>query len=286
MSRNLPGEYDIHQDRVTLELREGICGHCGFAVEFKIPEGGGGLSHGHVLADPEDEHAWAAVEHQFLIGICRRKGCGKPTVLYRTLIEHGHRYTEDTPDDEVRIEILYPRGGGRRTDLPLEVPQRLRDWYVEAARVEYLSPNSAAFLCGRMLEQALREQLGKQKGMLAKLIEQFQQSQNPPPALAELMEVIRGFRNIASHAGQDDAGDWVNVDAAEAAYLLDVIPQLFHFIYVQPELARQMKARLDAKSDGKAVGPILTTPFVVEPADPVPQSPEKAPWDDAEDLPF
>src|SRR4028119_934123 len=156
MTKDLSREYNIQLERRKLILQEGPCGHCGVVVEFKTPEGGGGLSYNHSLQDIEDQRAWTAIDHQFLIGICRRKDCGKPTVLYRTLTAHGHEFANDSPDEEERIEILFPRGAGRRTNLPLAVPGRLRDLYAEAARVEYISPTSAAHLCGRMLEFSLR----------------------------------------------------------------------------------------------------------------------------------
>lgn len=288
MSQDLTREYNVREAWRELVLQEGPCGHCGVVVEFVMPEGGGGLSYHHVITDPEDEEAWTSVMHQFLIGICRRKQCGKPTVLYRTVTEKGYQGLTRPAETEVRLEVLFPRGAGRRTNLPASVPEPLCRLYAEAAGVEYLSPTSAAHLCGVMLEHSLRKKLGKKKAMLAELIGAFQQTENPPPALAEMMSTLKGFRNIAAHAGEDDTGDLLTVDQAEASYLLDAIPQLFHFIYVQPERAAQMKARLQAKNNGKNPGPPDGSAFVVEEA-PTREWIEQrtgSPLESSDDLPF
>jgi hypothetical protein len=135
-------------------LVEGICGHCKHAVHFDHPAGQGSYSYDHYFPSEDDEDIGFRMVHIVVIGICPRARCRRPTVVYQT--ETWEQSGGWQGNKERTLEVIFPRGAGTRADLPEDVPLELRRQYDEAASIETLSPNGAAFLCGRILERALR----------------------------------------------------------------------------------------------------------------------------------
>jgi hypothetical protein len=276
---------DFAIDDRRLRLTDGTCGHCNFGVQFAPDSSDLSLSFYHDTYDEEKEVTERAT-HELLVGICPRPSCRKPTVVYRmisALLEYRNEYS-------IHFEVIYPRAAGGRSQLPDQVPEELRKLFAEAASIEILSPTGTALLCGRILEGALRSELKQPRAQLANLIERFTKERNLPSDLGEVMELVRGFRNIAGHAGQSDSGNLINVDHREASFLLGAVEEVLDFLYVRPRRRAEMMESLRLKQSGKVTGlpPTIKLGPIPEP----PQS-EKSDYSqfevhdsDTDDLPF
>jgi len=282
MDNVVDGEITIRQDGWSgpWRLGDGFCGHCNRSVAFKETDpGGSSWSFRSVTPDREQGEEWLE-EHRFIIGLCPRPTCARATVVHEilsALVDSGMDPSLD------KREVIYPLASGR-PQLPPEVPAGLRARFVEAARIESLSPNGAAFLGRRLLEQVLRTALGEQ-GQLAGLIDKFLEKNALPGNLAELMHDVRQFGNIAAHPAPASDGEWIEVDQEEATYVLDVVSELLDHVYVRPRRQAAMRERWEAKRRGEAPNTSPLSRVEVEPAE---TSPERrgSPFEEDDDLPF
>jgi hypothetical protein len=269
-------EFNLDGWGADKRLVEGPCGHCHYAVAFKEPETRACLEFRQTLdrGDDEDEQR----THYFVMGICPRPRCQQATIVYRA---ESVTVSRGDYNDPVLLEerVVFP-SSSLRAPLPENVPSHLRRLYQEAGSIENLSPNGAAFLAGRILEQTLRERFQKPRGKLAKLIDEFLKDEDAPQGLHQLMHDIREFRNIAGHPAQANEGDWTAVDAVEATYTLDVVAELLEYIYVKPVVRKAMRERWQAKKRGESPPPHQTETKVVvggrdaPPAEPHPSDDE------------
>lgn len=266
----------------TYRLAEGICGHCRAFVSFVAPP----ENHQFSFTENLDEDGREVLYHRFFVGFCPRPSCGKPTIVYRIIADSRDDSSED---NVIQSEIVYPQHGTDRASPPEEVPEDLRGVFEEAARIEFLSPNGAAFLARRILEQVLRERSGSKKP-LAQLIDNFLATEHPPESLHGLMHDVREFGNIAGHPSRSDQGDWIDVEPGEATYILDVVGELLDFVYVRPKRQEEMRERWKQKKSGKLVQPIGGSKLVIQPVNPPEAEPSDQwvapPFEDDDDLPF
>src|SRR5208337_3752445 len=228
-------------------LIEGPCGHCQHAVAFKEPEQHPSLAFKQLIRGEDDLDEVRT--HFFIMGICPRPRCQQATIVYRqesTFIYQGNQQ-ETTLLQE---RVIFP-GTSHRNNLPEEVPSTLRELYREATSIESLSPNGAAFLARRILEQTLRDRFEKPKAKLANLIDEFLQTESPPSGLHRMMHDIREFGNIAGHPAQDQQGEWTTVDPAEASYTLDVVAEVLDYVYIMPVRRQAMRERWQSKKRGE-----------------------------------
>jgi hypothetical protein len=169
-----------------------------------------------------------------------------------------------------------------RQPLAEAVPADLRKLYLEAASIESKSPNGAAFLARRILEQALRDRF-RSKQRLVDLIDRFLEEEHPPQRLHDLMTDIRQFGNIAGHPGQSIDGEWIDIDSSEAEYTLDVASEVLDFLYVRPARQEEMRERWQAKKKGETIDKERPLKMVLEP---VPQSERETHAEPDDELPF
>jgi hypothetical protein len=275
------GEITIRQDGWSgpWHLGDGYCGHCTRSVAFKESgREGSSWSFQTVSPDPEGED-WLE-EHRFIIGLCPRPTCARATVVHEIWSALADRNMELSIDKQ---EIIYPLASVRSL-LPNEVPSGLRALYEEAARIEYLSTNGAAFLGRRLLEQVLRTALDEH-GQLAGLIDRFLERNALPGHLADLMHDVRQFGNIAAHPAPTSDGGWIDVDQEEATYVLDVVSELLEHVYVRPMRQAAMRERWQAKRRGETPVTPLPSRIEVVPATAPPDG-RGSPFEEDDDLPF
>ena len=267
--------------RNRLRLAEGFCGHCKAYVAFRQPA----QSDFHIVFEissesEDDEESSHLIRHHFVLGICPRPSCQKATIAHR--VEEATSYRGDLYDHSQVDEVVYPMDQYSRQPLAEAVPADLRKLYLEAASIESQSPNGAAFLARRILEQALRDRF-KSKQRLVDLIDRFLEEEHPPQRLHDLMTDIRQFGNIAGHPGQSIDGEWIDIDSSEAEYTLDVASEVLDFLYVRPARQEEMRERWQAKKKGETIDKERPLKMVLEP---VPQSEREAQVEPDDELPF
>lgn len=147
----------------------------------------------------------------------------------------------------IESRIVYPFNSSR-PNAPVEVDKHIAQDYNEACLVLSLSPKASAALSRRCLQNILREKVGVNPGNLIKEIEQVLTNPKTPSYITESIDAVRNVGNFAAHPQKDHiSGDIIEVDPGEAEWLLDVLELLFDFYYVQPEIAKNKKADLNAK---------------------------------------
>jgi len=251
---------DQHGARI---LSEGLCGHClSYCVfkQLKPPGVTRALFEG--WAD-DDEHR--IVTEEFLFGVCPRPTCRQATVVRRvwtSVTWHGDP-REGPPST---LEVIFPRARSARALPSEEVPKELRKRYEEAASIEFLSPTSAAFMAGRLVDQAIRHRMVAmkrslrrvRKSTLADLITTFVEAEKGNPDLREMLTTIKNFRNFVAHPPFADLSLESEIDQAEASFLLDCCLELLEFVYARPAKIRAMTERLRSKLHSPAAGTPIT----------------------------
>lgn len=111
-----------------------------------------------------------------------------------------------------------------------------------------LSPKASAALTRRLLQNILREQFNIKEKNLVKEIELFTSKSDIPSYIADAVDAVRQIGNIAAHPSKDlNTGEIVPVEKNEAEWLIEVIEQLFDFVFIQPKKLEKRKQELNLK---------------------------------------
>jgi uncharacterized protein Smg (DUF494 family) len=146
--------------------------------------------------------------------------------------------------------------GSSRSPCPIEVPEAIRQDYIEACLVEPYSKKASAALARRCLQNMLRDN-GIKKGDLSKEIDEAMDKL--PSHLAESIDAIRHIGNFAAHPIKSSStGEIVDVEDEEAEWALDVLEYLFDFYYVQPAATKRKKEAMNKKLADLGKPPLKT----------------------------
>jgi len=215
------------------------CPHCSVAANITWLTA---TSFTDVVEKPgfEDEHEYKGVE----IAYARCPECGGLLISLR--------YGESPEGDGAPLrwvkseERIYPLGSAR--PLAPEVPEIYRNEFLEACKVEGVSPKASAALSRRLLQQLLRDELNLESTNLATQVGEFIVLPGIPSYLSEAVDAIRNIGNLAAHPLKaTSTGEIVDVEPGEATWLLDVLEALFDFMFVQPVRLDARKKELNAK---------------------------------------
>ena len=145
------------------------------------------------------------------------------------------------------------------------IPDQIRKSYTEACRIKELSPTASATLSRRCLQAMIHDFWGIDKGNLYKEIEAL-----PDEVSQQTIEAIHAVReigNIGAHM-KLDTNTLVDVDANEAAAMIDLIELLFDGWYVdrhnKSERLRKMTETIAKRSGRKDGTDVETTTEVTE----------------------
>lgn len=142
---------------------------------------------------------------------------------------------------------IWPRGSAR-PPLPTEVPSDFAADYLEAALLLDSSAKACAALGRRCLQHLLREKFNVKHADLSKEIQEVLDSNTLPTDLADSLDAVRNLGNFAAHPNKSQfTGLIVDVEPGEAEWTLEVLEELFDFVFVRPERLKQRQAALNAK---------------------------------------
>jgi len=131
------------------------------------------------------------------------------------------------------------------------VPRKYAQDYEEAEAVLSISPKASAALTRRCLQHFLEtEANAKESSPLAQQIEYAVALSPPifPKRLGERLDHIRVIGNFAAHPKKNtNTGEVIDVEPDEAAYLLDVLGEVFVHHYIEPPTDAARKARINEK---------------------------------------
>jgi len=187
------------------------------------------------------------------IRFCRCPNCDKIIIQLGKLIG-GHispkRVSQNAPNFNPNIYdwILVKPKAISRAPLPPEIPQKFANDYKEACLVVTDSPKASAALSRRCLQNLLREKAGTTKKNLTDQIQEVIDSKQLPSYLSKGLDAIRNIGNFAAHPIKSKStGEIVEVEPGEADWNLDILEQLFDFYFVQPEILRKKREKLNQK---------------------------------------
>ncbi|MPS71704.1 MAG: DUF4145 domain-containing protein [Chryseobacterium sp.] len=143
-------------------------------------------------------------------------------------------------------KFLYPKTNSFQNSN--DIPQKYLEDYEEAVKVLSASPKASAALTRRLLQNILREEFNIKEKSLVKEIEHFINRTDIPSYIADAVDAVRQIGNIAAHPSKDlNTGEIVPVEKNEAEWLIEVIEQLFDFVFIQPKKLEKRKQELNLK---------------------------------------
>lgn len=169
---------------------------------------------------------------------------------HRIIIQLGkaYRIIESTRLPSWGEWILIEPKAISRAPLPPQVPPKFADDYKKACLTIVDSPEASAALSRRVLQNLLREKAGITKKKLFDEIEEVINSKKLPSYLSEALDAVRNIGNFAAHPIKSKiTGKIVEVEPGEAEWNLDILEGLFDFYFVQPEILKKKKEKLNRK---------------------------------------
>lgn len=209
-----------------------ICPHCSTAVRFEwdVTES--------FQIDKEKKHAlevfYAECPECFKLVVGVQEGTLDP----------GNTFL----NKDISETIIYPVTNSFQYSE--DIPNKYLEDYEEAVKVLSLSPKASAALTRRLLQNILREEFNIVEKSLVKEIEIFTNKNDIPSYITDAVDAVRQIGNIAAHPSKDlSTGEIVPVEKGEAEWLIEVIEQLFDFVFIQPKKLEKRKLELNLKLD-------------------------------------
>lgn len=144
------------------------------------------------------------------------------------------------------VKLIRPKATYRL--CPTEVPNSVAEDFNEACLVLSDSPKASAALSRRCLQNLLRDKANVKLGNLSNEIQEVIDSGKLPSHLVEVIDAVRNIGNFASHPIKSEkTGEIFPVEPGEAEWNLDVLESLFDFYFVQPEILKKKKNKLNEK---------------------------------------
>ncbi|MBP7477424.1 MAG: DUF4145 domain-containing protein [Chitinophagales bacterium] len=144
-------------------------------------------------------------------------------------------------------QLIRPKGHNRNP-VPKEVPNEFAEDYTEACLILNDSPKASAALSRRCLQGIIRNQLGIKKPNLDQEIQEVITQKLLSSDLLNSIDAVRTIGNFAAHPIKSTStGEILPVDPHEAEWTLEVLEDIFDYLFVRPALIRNKRALLDLK---------------------------------------
>lgn len=170
--------------------------------------------------------------------------CDKNFVTTAMRVHTGGPKTQEGSYEYRDIAVVWPRSSSR-PPLPPEVPEPYAGLYREAALILDDSPRASAMLSRRCLQHLLREEAHAPKlKNLHDEIEWAIENAGLPPYVTESIHEPRIVGNMGAHPTKSEDGEYIEVVAGEADWMLDVLDSLFEFYFVAKARTAARKAAL------------------------------------------
>lgn len=126
------------------------------------------------------------------------------------------------------------------------VPQTVRNAFVQAVKLQHVEPNSCAMWLGRALEALCKHEKAEGRNLAAKLAH-LATLGRIPPLLADMGTTIRQFRNLGAHDAEDE------VRVSDVPILFDFVDAILEYLYIAPAQIASIRARLVQSSASDAL---------------------------------
>lgn len=154
-------------------------------------------------------------------------------------LRYGHckqvDFDEFWVDAVINEELIYPKFSKRKA-LNAAIPEKYVQIFQESEQVNNISPRASATLSRYLLQMLLHEELHISKGNLEKEIAELEARSNVPSKLVTMLQVMRRVANFGAHPKKStNSNEIVEVEEGESAIMLDLLEEVFDYIFVKPK---------------------------------------------------
>jgi len=215
-----------------------ICPYCGIGVSIDWDEDSS--------PTPTDEDDYEDGYGQ-LSGFCTE--CNK----YIVLVQHGTEYEYDIQSGKGCLhdinfqEQVYPKFSYKK-NLDDTIPQKYCELFRESEAVLDLSPRASATLSRYLLQMLLNEELKIKKKNLEDEINELETRTDIPSTLVAMLQVMRKISNFGAHPKKStNSNEIVDVESGEAEVMLDLINELFDYLFIKPQKQKKFLQSMKEK---------------------------------------
>jgi hypothetical protein len=216
-----------------------LCPHCSVVIHEDFEEFP--LFHG--IGKQYLKIAWSVLSQ-----LC--PDCEKPIIL---LVEGKTSFSSGKFDgvkmdekSEFTQVSIWPRASN--WTCAIEVPDDLKEDFLEAAEVLSISPKASAALSRRCLQNLLVGHANVKSKDLSRQIQEAIDNHALPSDLSSQLDAIRNIGNFAAHPQKDKStGEILPVEPAEAEWNLEVLDDLFDHYFVKPARIKERTEELNKK---------------------------------------
>lgn len=209
------------------------CPHCGVSIHLKIeyytfPE----------MGDIGD------CTVTIKVGFCPE--CNNPIINMD--VGHINDITFDgynaTTEQSQRIFPLWEKA----TTLNDAIPEKYAKIFRESEQVNNISPMASATLSRYLLQMLLHEELHISKRNLEEEINELENKNNVPSELVKMLQVMRRVANFGAHPKKStNSNEIIEVGAGESVVMLELLQQLFDYLFVKPKQQEEFLKNIEEK---------------------------------------
>lgn len=222
-----------------------ICPYCGIGVSINFKE------KNYVIPTENDDYEDGYGQ---LSGFCPE--CNK----YIVLVQHGEcnyigseLYLENIDFQEQ----VYPKFSYKK-NLDKCIPEKYFKLFREAESVLELSPRASATLSRYLLQMILHENLKIKKKNLEEEITALESKTDIPSTLITMLQIVRKIANFGAHPKKStNSNEIIDVETGEANIMLDLINELFDYIFIKPQKQKEFLQSVKEKYNIQVTEEIL-----------------------------
>lgn len=166
-------------------------------------------------------------------------------------IEFGKEFCKLDHDEHAEkiydSKIIYPLCQKGKI-LDEYIPEKYRDLYRQAEQVNNISPMASATLSRYVLQLLLHEEIGIHERNLEEEIKKLEDKTELPSEFVSLIQVMRKIANFGAHPKKStNSSEITEVENGESEVMLEVIYELFDYIFVKPKKREEFLKNIEEK---------------------------------------
>lgn len=166
-------------------------------------------------------------------------------------------YSKSVPGNR-KEEILFPKSIAR-DPISKHVPEPYRNDFIEACLVLTDSPKASAAISRRCLQSILRNELKVPSASLDSEIQYTIEHNLLSANILEDIDSVRSIGNFSAHETKSkSSGEIIDVEPGEAEWNLEVLEEIFDYVFVRPALSKEKRNAWNEKLADAGKPPLKT----------------------------
>lgn len=118
----------------------------------------------------------------------------------------------------------------------------------ESELINNISPRSSATLSRYLLQMLLHEELHIEKRNLEQELDELEKGSEVPSNLITMLQIMRRVANFGAHPKKStNTGEIVEVEKGESDIMLELILELFDYLFIKPKQQEQFLKKIEEK---------------------------------------